>query len=68
LVLQGFKFEKEEGNENLKFVELGNTESKKAIFVLGIDNNNYENNNLKSVDKLIENFSPNYFLYEKDCR
>lgn len=68
LVLQGKKFEIEENNKNLKFVDLSGTEidKAKALFIFGIDNINVYDNNTKTIDRLIESFSPNYFLYEKD--
>jgi hypothetical protein len=63
LILQGQKIVNDLNNPNLKFIS---SAKDKVLFVYGIDNANIEKNNLKIIDKIIDDFPFNYFIYEKD--
>lgn len=64
-VIQAEKLTREMNNPNLKCVA---TENEKILFLLGVENNSryLTNTNLKIVDKIVEEFSPSCFIYEKD--
>ncbi len=65
-VIQANKFINSINNENLKFVYSPN----KILFLLGIENNDnfLKDSNMLLIDELIENFTPNYFVYEKNMK
>jgi hypothetical protein len=69
VISQGTRFVKEinKSDNNLHFVE---TSNQKLLFLLGVDNSEkcLMKSNMDIVDKLIENFTPNYIVYEKDIQ
>jgi hypothetical protein len=67
MITQGTKFEKEINSENFKFVQ---TPNEKILFLLGIENNKFafKNENMMIIENLIENFTPNAIVYERDLK
>lgn len=61
------EFIEEEGFTNIKFIH---THNQKLIFLFGVENNKNAicSKNLKALDKIFENFSPNIVAYEKDFK
>jgi len=64
-IIQAEKFTREINNPNLKFIA---TENEKLLFLLGVENESsaLKKENLYIVDKIIEEFTPTCFIYEKD--
>ncbi len=54
-------------NPRLKFIS---TPNDKILFLFGVENKPsfLSNDNLDLIQGLIENFTPNYFIYEKDLK
>jgi hypothetical protein len=46
------------------------TPNEKLFFLFGIDNdsNSFSDENLEMIQSLLENFTPNFFIYEKDLK
>lgn len=63
LITQGKRFVKDK--ENFRFVE---TSNEKLIFLVGIDNNeeSISKLNFELIDRIFDDFSPNYLILEKD--
>lgn len=67
LIVQGNKYIKEKNDPNLKFID---TPNQKILFLLGIENElkDLKDEKLQIFESLIENFTPNCFVYEKDLK
>jgi hypothetical protein len=67
LINQGNEFIQELNNTNLKFIH---TPNQKVLFLFGVTNKSefLKNENFEIIQILIENFKPNYFIYEKDLK
>jgi hypothetical protein len=64
-IIQAEKFTKDMNNPNLKYLA---TENEKLLFLLGVENNYnaLKKENLIIVDRIIEEFTPTCFIYEKE--
>jgi hypothetical protein len=64
--IQAEKFIMENKNNNLKFASTKD----KLLFLYGIENNSscLSKDNLELIDKIVENFTPNFFVYEKEIK
>jgi len=51
--------------KNLKFVE---THDQKLLFLLGLDNKESDLENILLISRILENFTPNFLLFEKDYK
>jgi hypothetical protein len=67
LLKKGKKFLTEMNNEDFKMVQ---TPNNKVIFLFGFQNNNQilKDLNLELIRSVIENFSPNAILHERDLK
>ena len=67
LMQQANKFEEGAPNNNLKIIH---TQNEKILFLFGVENNKnaFLNDNLNLVEKIFENFSPNYLILERDLK
>ncbi len=67
MILQGEKFQKEVDSQNFKIVQ---TPNEKILFLIGIENSvkAFRSENMMIIEKLIENFTPNAIVYERDLK
>ena len=67
LIKKGTNYEKGLNYENFKFIQ---TPNEKLLFLLGIENSNlaFKNENLEIIERVIENFTPNAIVYERDLK
>ena len=61
---QAEKFIKNENLNNLKFVDT----KTKLLFLLGVENETVDLTNYKIIEKILEDFSPNFFVYERNLK
>ena len=59
-VEQANKFITHENNDSIKFVDT----KRKVLFLLGVD----DGSRSKTVENILEDFTPNYFVFEKKLR
>jgi hypothetical protein len=62
--LQAERFVKTLGSPNLKFVDT----KTKLLFFLGADGEEINLTDYKIVEKLLEDFSPGFFIYERNLK
>ncbi len=67
MLIQGEKFEKELNCPHFKMLQ---TPNEKILFLFGLENSAsiLANTNMSTVQKIIENFTPNAILLERDLK
>lgn len=66
-IVQGNRFVKEMNDPHLKFIH---TPNEKLLFIYGVENNQncLRNKNLDVIQNIIENFTPNAYVFEKELK